>query len=259
MCIRDRCWVCLGARYVSNPQPAGIAYFNQRLYVVDFTLQHCYVYEANLSGTLLDEGFALDELNATPRGIEYYNNRLYVSNSRSPKIFVYTVDGNRRPNEDIGLDENNNNIGDIAYYNKQLWTLDTLQQIFSYSTLTTGDPLILPLTNTARTFDGMVLSEADKRPNNWYELWYVDIARSGTSVGKSFIRGFRTDITGVPLVGGDGYNSELNIAFFDQPLELQIRDTYELTEYKLLPTTPEDLLDGQDPVNIQVVEPVPEE
>ena len=108
-------------------------------------------------------------------------------------------------------------------------------------------------------FDGIVLSETDRRPNNWYELWYVNIGRSGASAGNSFIRGFRTDITGVPLVGGDGYNSELNIALFDQQLELQSRDTYELTEYKLLPTTPDDLLDGQDPVNVQVVEPVPEE
>ena len=251
--------------YADDPRPTGIAYFNARFYIVDRTedAQHCYVFEANLSGTLIDEeGFALDPLNTQPNGIEYYNNRLYIPDSSERKIFVYTVDGKRRPNEDIPLDENNVNPGDITYHNRQLWLIDTgvgNQRTFTYATLTTGNPLIVPLTDTSQEFDGFQLSESDRRPNNWYELWYIDIFRGNATIGSTFIRGFQTNADGVPLEDGDGYNSLLNIALFNEPQELQLRDIYDLREYRLLSTTPDNLLDTHDNIVIEIPDIRPEE
>ena len=127
-----------------NGVPAGIAYVNGRLYVVDESDNKVYAYtESGQRDAATD--FDLDPDNSHPSGITYANGRFYVvddprgaDSSRylenDNKVYAYTQSGQRDAAADFDLDGVNGSPADIVYANARFYVPDWLDdKVYAYT------------------------------------------------------------------------------------------------------------------------------
>ncbi|MYD63382.1 MAG: hypothetical protein F4W91_20290 [Gemmatimonadetes bacterium] len=110
-----------------NGSPSGIAYANNRFYVVDGIDDKVYMY-TNSGGA----DFDLDRSNSNPRGIAYANNRLYVVDGIDDKVYVYTSSGQRDTGADFDLRSDNRDPRGIVYANNRLYVVDS-RYVYAYT------------------------------------------------------------------------------------------------------------------------------
>ena len=89
----------------------GIAYHNDRLYVVDKDAGEVLAYR--LGGRRdADPGFALAEANANSNGMAYVDGRFYLLDSADDHVYAYREDGTRDADHDFELDLSDDADGD---------------------------------------------------------------------------------------------------------------------------------------------------
>ena len=115
-----------------NNSPWGIAYANDRLFVVDSVDGKIYAYGDDGQRDATAE-FDLHDDNSRPEGIAYANDRLFVVDALDDKIYAYGDDGQRDATAEFDLHDDNNSPEGIAYANDRLFVVDSFDdKIYAY-------------------------------------------------------------------------------------------------------------------------------
>ena len=105
-----------------NIWPRGIAFANDKFYVVDGVYDKVYAYR--LSGQRDSASdFDLDSANADAKGITFANNRFYVVD-RDDKVYAYQVSGQRDSASDFDLFSDNTRPTGITFANDRFYVPD---------------------------------------------------------------------------------------------------------------------------------------
>ena len=127
-----------------NGDAFGIAYANERFYVVDHGDDKVYAYHASGSRDAASD-FDLDPEVATPYGIAYANDRFYVLDRGRDTIWVHGISGQRDAAADFYLrsedvDEGTVNPIGITYANGRLHIASYNNKVYAYHTSGQRDP-----------------------------------------------------------------------------------------------------------------------
>ena len=106
-----------------NGSPEGIAFANNRFYVVDWFDDKVYAYQAAGQRDAASD-FDLDSATGWPRGIAFANNRFYVVDWSLEKVYAYQATGQRDSVSDFDLDSDNDWPGGITFANNRFYVVD---------------------------------------------------------------------------------------------------------------------------------------
>ncbi len=114
-----------------NSFPRGIAFANDKFYVVDGSDDKVYAYR--LSGQRDSASdFDLDSDNADAEGITFANNRFYVVDDENDKVYVYQASGQRDSASDFDLDSANAEAQGITFANNRFYVVDRNDKVYAY-------------------------------------------------------------------------------------------------------------------------------
>ena len=116
-----------------NDWPEGITFANNRFYVVDWSDNKVYAYDAaGLYNSASD--FDLDsQQNRQPGGIVFANNRFYVVDWSDDKVYAYDAAGQRATASDFDLDSANTRAAGIAFANNRFYVVDqSAEKAYAY-------------------------------------------------------------------------------------------------------------------------------
>ena len=115
-----------------NDDPRGIAYYDNKFWIVDHRDNKVYVYTTNgVRQSMYD--FNLDTLNNHERGMAYYDNKFWVVDIDDDKIYSYSTNGTRLNSSDIEIPLNNIPYG-LAFFNNRVYVTETIgDSVYSYS------------------------------------------------------------------------------------------------------------------------------
>ena len=122
-----------------NGDAFGIAYANERFYVVDHGDDKVYAYLASGSRDAASD-FDLDPYVSLPFGIAYANDRFYVLDVGRDTIWVHGISGQRYPASDFFLlsedvdEQTVNPTGAITYRNGRLHIASHHNKVYAYRT-----------------------------------------------------------------------------------------------------------------------------
>ena len=127
-----------------NGDAFGIAYANERFYVVDHGDDKVYAYHASGSRDAASD-FDLDPNVAEPYGIAYANDRFYVLDVGRDTIWVHGISGQREAAADFFLrsedvDERHVSPNAITYANGRLHIVSSNNKVYAYHTSGQRDP-----------------------------------------------------------------------------------------------------------------------
>ena len=105
-----------------NGSPEGIAFANNRFYVVDWFEDKVFAYQATGQRDSASD-FDLDPDNDLPRGITFANNRFYVVDFTADKVYAYQASGQRDSASDFDL-AGAGWPGGIAFANDRFYVVD---------------------------------------------------------------------------------------------------------------------------------------
>ena len=105
-----------------NGSPEGIAFANNRFYVVDWFEDKVFAYQATGQRDSASD-FDLDPDNDLPRGIAFANNRFYVVDFTADKVYAYQASGQRDSASDFDL-AGAGWPGGIAFANDRFYVVD---------------------------------------------------------------------------------------------------------------------------------------
>ena len=108
-----------------NGSPEGIAFANNRFYVVDSRDDKVYAYQATGQRDAASD-FALDSANWDATGITFANNRFYVVDWVDDKVYAYQASGQRDAASDFALDSDNFYATGITFVNNRFYVVDIL-------------------------------------------------------------------------------------------------------------------------------------
>ena len=116
-----------------NGSPEGIAFANNRFYVVDWFDEKVYAYTASGQRDSASD-FALDSANGWPGGITFANNRFYVVDWFDEKVYAYTASGQRDSASDFALDSANGWPEGITFANNRFYVVDFFdEKVYAYT------------------------------------------------------------------------------------------------------------------------------
>ena len=116
-----------------NGSPEGIAFANNRFYVVDWFDEKVYAYTASGQRDSASD-FALDSANGWPEGITFANNRFYVVDFFDEKVYAYTASGQRDSASDFALDSANGWPEGITFANNRFYVVDFFdEKVYAYT------------------------------------------------------------------------------------------------------------------------------
>ena len=114
-----------------NGSPEGIAFANNRFYVVDWFEDKVFAYQASGQRDSASD-FDLDPDNDLPRGITFANNRFYVVDFTADKVYAYQASGQRDSASDFDL-AGAGWPGGIAFANDRFYVVDKRDdKVYSY-------------------------------------------------------------------------------------------------------------------------------
>ena len=108
---------------VGNDDPDGIAFANDRFYVVDSRDDKVYAYLASGQRDS-NSDFDLDSNNSFGTGIAFATDKFYVVDWSDDKVYVYLASGERDSASDFDLDSSNGNPHGIVLANNRLHVVD---------------------------------------------------------------------------------------------------------------------------------------
>ena len=108
---------------IDGASPAGIAFANDRFYVVHSYPRSVYAYHAAGQRDAASD-FDLDTRTFSPVGIVFANDRFYVVDRHDVEVNVYYASGQRDAASDFDLDPNNSSPDGIAYANDRFYVVD---------------------------------------------------------------------------------------------------------------------------------------
>ena len=106
-----------------NGNATGVAYANNRFYVVDWSDAKVYAYQASGQRDSASD-FDLDPDNGNAVGIIFANNRFYVVDWSDAKVYAYQASGRRDPASDFDLDADNGDADGITFANDRFYVVD---------------------------------------------------------------------------------------------------------------------------------------
>ena len=113
--------------------PEGIAFANNRFYVVDDFDEKVYAYTVSGQRDSASD-FDLDSDNGSARGIAFANNRFYVVDFFDEKVYAYTASGQRDSASDFDLDSDNDWPGGITFANNRFYVVDNRdEKVYAYT------------------------------------------------------------------------------------------------------------------------------
>ena len=116
-----------------NGDPGGLAFADDRVYVLDWTDRLVHLYSAN-SGQRVMPFFRLTSDNRDPTGITHANGRIYVVDSRDRKVYAYSLEGQRALEFEFDLDDDNGNANGITYADGRFYVVDDFDdRVYAYS------------------------------------------------------------------------------------------------------------------------------
>ena len=108
---------------VGNDSPQGITFANDRFYVVDYSDDKVYAYQASGQRDSASD-FDLDADNDSPLGIVFTNDKFYVVDYSDDKVYAYQASGQRDSASDFDLDPDNEYPTGIAFANGRFFVVD---------------------------------------------------------------------------------------------------------------------------------------
>ncbi len=119
-----------------NRWPTGIAFANERFYVVDRVADKVYAYTASGERDASAD-FDLDRDNSFPEGVEgiaFANGRFYVVDEFIDKVYAYTASGQRDASADFDLDSTNGYPQGITFANGRFYVVDSFDaKVYAYT------------------------------------------------------------------------------------------------------------------------------
>ena len=117
---------------VRNPRPNGITFSNDRFYVVDWSPDKVYAYQASGQRDSASE-FDLDSDNGDATGITFANDGFHVVDSGDDKVYAYQTSGQRDSASDFDLDSDNGSATGITFANGRFYVVDSSgDRVFAY-------------------------------------------------------------------------------------------------------------------------------
>ena len=117
---------------VRNPRPNGITFSNDRFYVVDWSPDKVYAYQASGQRDSASE-FDLDSDNEDATGITFANDGFHVVDSGDDKVYAYQTSGQRDSASDFDLDSDNGSATGITFANGRFYVVDSSgDRVFAY-------------------------------------------------------------------------------------------------------------------------------
>ena len=114
----------------NNGDPSGIAFANNRFYVVDWRAKKVYAYQASWQPDSASH-FDLDSANENATGIAFANNRFYVVDNFDNKVYAYDAAGQRDSASDFDLAERN--ATGITFANNKFYSVDYVDdKVYAY-------------------------------------------------------------------------------------------------------------------------------
>ena len=115
-----------------NGSPEGIAFANNRFYVVDWFGHQVYAYQATGQRDSASD-FDLDSATGWARGIAFANNRFYVVDWSRKEVYAYQATGQRDSASDFDLDSDNDWSGGITFANDRFYVADKFDvKVYAY-------------------------------------------------------------------------------------------------------------------------------
>ena len=112
--------------------PRGIAFANNRFYVVDSLAAKVYAYQASGQRDSASD-FDLDSANRNAEGITFANNRFYVVDDREGRVYAYDASGQRASAFDLYLDPANGDASGIEFANNRFYVVDDREdRVYAY-------------------------------------------------------------------------------------------------------------------------------
>ena len=105
----------------NNGDPSGIAFANNRFYVVDWRGKKVYAYQTSWQPDSASH-FDLDSANGNATGITFANNGFYVVDNADDKVYAYDAAGQRDSASDFDLAERN--ATGITFANNKFYSVD---------------------------------------------------------------------------------------------------------------------------------------
>ncbi len=106
-----------------NRNPAGIAYHDGRLFVLDSRDDRVYAYRTSAARDA-DSDFALHPDNLRPAAIAYANGAFYVPDVGSDKVYAYDTSGERDTEAEFALDPDNQSPFGVAFAGDRYYIAD---------------------------------------------------------------------------------------------------------------------------------------
>ena len=107
----------------NNGDPSGIAFANNRFYVVDWRGMKVYAYQTSWQPDSASH-FDLDSANGNATGIAFANNRFYVVDNADDKVYAYDAAGQRDSASDFDLDLAGGKATGITFANNKFYVVD---------------------------------------------------------------------------------------------------------------------------------------
>ena len=118
-----------------NDHPIGIAEYNNKFWIVDYSDDKVHAYDADDGTYSNSDSFSLTTGHDHARGITEYNNKFWIIDYYDDKVYVYNAyDGTYSSSNDFALATGNDNPTGIAEYNNKFWILDaTDKKVYVYN------------------------------------------------------------------------------------------------------------------------------
>ena len=107
----------------NNGDPSGIAFANNRFYVVDWRGKKVYAYQTSWQPDSASH-FDLDSANGNATGITFANNGFYVVDNVDNKVYAYDAAGQRDSASDFDLDLADGKATGITFANNKFYVVD---------------------------------------------------------------------------------------------------------------------------------------
>ena len=118
--------------HADNDRPEGIAYANNRVYVLDRSGNKVYAYRDSGQRDATAD-FNLHDDNEHPNTIAYANGRFYVIDEFDDKVYAYHTSGQRDETAGFDLHDDNGSPEGITYANDHFYVLDGSEdKVYAY-------------------------------------------------------------------------------------------------------------------------------
>ncbi len=162
-----------------NSNPEGIAFANNRFYVVDWFEDKVFAYQATGQRDSASD-FDLDSDNGLPRGIAFANNRFYVVDFTADKVYAYQASGQRDSASDFDL-AGAGWPGGIAFANNRFYVVDKRDdKVYAYQSSGQRDSVSdFDLDSANRAVEGIAFANDRFYVVDWFDAKVYAYQASG--------------------------------------------------------------------------------